>query len=88
MEHIYFIIAETKLRQADRLGAAEKRRLNQDPRPGARGLRGKVLVGLRGKVLVGLRAAMCALGRKAKAHKGTQVAVRDRESVGPLPGSS
>ena len=58
MEHIYFLIAVTKVRQAEMLQAAEKCRQVKKLKKGERGPRVKSLPGL--------GIALFALGRKVK----------------------
>jgi hypothetical protein len=74
MERIYFLIAEAKVRQAERLRAAEMvrqvkalKRDGHDPSV---------------NILSRLGAALFALGRKAKVQKRTQVPVLKEEGVG------
>jgi hypothetical protein len=73
MEHIYFLIAVAKVRQAERLQAAEMCRQVRELKKGAHGPRVNILPRL--------GAALFALGRKVKAQMRTLVSVQN-EGVG------
>lgn len=74
MEHIYFLIAVAKVRQAEMLQAAESCRQVKALKKRERGLRVKVLPGL--------GAALFALGGKVKSQKRMQVSVRKEAGFG------
>jgi hypothetical protein len=74
MEHIYFLIAVAKVRQAERLQAAKMRRHVRESKRNGRGLH----VNIPSRIY----AALFALGRKAKAGKRTHVSVLNEDGVG------
>ena len=74
MERIYFLIAEAKVRQAERLQAAEMYRQVKELKRDGRGPSVNILSRL--------GAALFALGRRVQAQKRTQVSVLKEEGVG------